>query len=218
MDPLTEYYSRRAPEYEQIWFRDDPVRQREQALIVAEIKRLFRARRVLEVACGTGFWTQFVAEAAEFVCAIDLSQASLERARTKALPPARVEFREADAYDLAPVIGSFNAGLANFWFSHIPKSRIDGFLRGFHVRLGRGARIFMADNVPVPGLGGELVRRHDGEDTFKRRQLADGSTHEVLKNYYDVEQLEAIFTPRSAALSVHRGECFWWLNYTVNDV
>lgn len=218
MDFLTEYYNRRAPEYEQIWFRDDPVRQREQGAIVAEMQRLLRDRRVLEVACGTGFWTQFVAEVAEFICAIDLSQDSLQRAGTKALPPAKVEFREADAYDLAPVAGSFNAGLANFWFSHIPKSRMDRFLSGFHARLGGGAHIFMADNVYVPGLGGELVRRHGAEDTFKVRRLADGSTHEVLKNYYDVEQLKAIFGPRSAALNVHLGECFWWVSYAVNDV
>ena len=218
MDLLTEYYSRRAPEYEKIWYRADPIRQEEQARIASEMKRLFRNRRVLEVACGTGYWTQFIADAVERVCAMDLSRETLELARTKKLPAAKVEFREGDAYALAAVPGSFNAGLANFWFSHVPRSRLDEFLGGFHARLGRGARVFMADNVYVAGLGGELVSRHDCEDTFKLRQLADGSKHEVLKNYYDAEQLKALLAPRSADLTVHLGKCFWWVSYTVSDV
>jgi SAM-dependent methyltransferase len=217
MSLLVEYYGRRAPEYEQIWYRDDPVRQNEQAAIVGAMKRLFRDRRVLEVACGTGYWTQFLADVAEYICATDLSRETLQWARAKALPFVKAEFREADAYALAEVPGSFDAGLANFWFSHIPKSRVAEFLRGFHARLGNGARVFMADNVYVPGMGGELISREGCADTFKLRQLADGSSHEVLKNYYDAGQLHAVFETRSTDLDVHVGKCFWWVSYVVND-
>ena len=52
---LVDYYSRRAPEYEAMWHRDEPVRQAEQAVIASEMGRLLRGRRVLEVACGTGY-------------------------------------------------------------------------------------------------------------------------------------------------------------------
>ena len=212
---LPEYYSRRAPEYERMWYRDDPVRQSEQAAIVAVMQRLFAGRRVLEVACGTAYWTQFVAETAEWVCALDASPPMLALAREKKFPPGKVEFRAGDAYALGEVPGHFDAGLANFWFSHVPKARREEFLCGFHRRLGAGAAVFMADNLFVPGLGGEQVIHPGCEDTFKRRVLADGSKHEVLKNYFDADQLRQILSPHATELQIHVGQCFWWVSYTV---
>jgi SAM-dependent methyltransferase len=217
MSLRVEYYSRCAPEYEQLWYRDDPIRQGEQAAIVAATKDLFRKRRVLEVACGTGYWTQFLAGTATRVCATDLSRQMLDLAHAKGLPASQIEFRQGDAYALHAVPGSFDAGLANFWFSHVPKARIDEFLRGFRDRLGNGAPVLMADNVYVAGLGGEFVSRWGCEDTFKLRELEDGSKHEVLKNYYDADQLRAIFGPRSSDLKIHVGTCFWWVRYLVSD-
>ena len=212
---LPEYYSRRAPEYERMWYRDEPLRQGEQAAIAAALARLFTDRRVLEIACGTAYWTQFVAATAEWIYALDAAPPMLALARAKELPTGKVEFHAGDAYALAAVPGNFNAGLANFLFSHIPQARLQGFLDGFHRRLGCGAVVFMADNVFVPGLGGELVIRPGCEDTFKRRQLADGSQHEVLKNYYDDAQLRQILAPHATELHIHVGQCFWWVSYTV---
>jgi ubiquinone/menaquinone biosynthesis C-methylase UbiE len=215
-DPtLPEYYSRRAPEYEQMWYRDDPARQAEQAAMVAAMKEVFHGRRVLEVACGTGYWTQFLVETVAHVCGIDASAEMLALARAKKLSPAKVTLREGDAYALGEVPGSFDAGLANFWFSHVPKARLDEFLEGFHRRIGPSAVVFLADNVYVPGLGGELVVRADCEDTFKRRGLADVSKHEVLKNYYAAGRLRQILGARSEALEIHVEKCFWWVSYRV---
>ncbi len=212
---LPEYYSRRAPEYERMWYRDEPLRQGEQAAIVEVMQRLFADRRVLEVACGTAHWTQFVAATAEWIYALDAAPPMLALAREKQLPPGKVEFHAGDAYALAAVPGNFNAGLANFWFSHIPTARLQDFLHGFHRRLGRGAVVCMADNVFVPGLGGELIIRPGCADTFKQRELADGSKHEVLKNYYDADQLRTILAPHATGLRIHRGQCFWWVSYSV---
>lgn len=211
MDPLVEYYTRRAPEYESIWHRDDPVRQAEQAAVAAAIEASCHDRRVLEVACGTGYWTQFATAVAADVVALDVSPTMLALARAKNL--ARVRFLEGDAYDLANLPGPFTAGLASFWFSHIPKRRLDEFLDGFHRQLSSGACVFIADNVLVPGVGGELVGRPGTDDTFKRRELADGSRHEVLKNYYDAAQLREIFQNRGSNLDIHIGRSFWWLSY-----
>ena len=48
--------------------------------------------------------------------------------------------------------------------------------------VGHETIVFVADNVYVPGIGGELVRKSSSADTFKLRELGDGSKHEVLKN------------------------------------
>ena len=215
MNELKQYYSLRAQEYEQIYRRNDPVRQGEQAALAVAMQEAIKNRRVLEVACGTGFWTHVVAEVAEHVIAVDIAPEMLAISQAKALPPNRVEFHQGDAYALASVPGTCNAGLSCFWFSHIPKSRLAEFLSGLHLRLGTGAIVFLADNVYISSLGGELITRPGSEDTFKLRSLVNGEKYEVLKNYYDAEQLQSILEPRSNELRVHIGDCFWWTSYLV---
>lgn len=210
MSDLREYYGARAKEYESIYHRDDPVRQAELAALASEMKATIAGRRILEIACGTGYWTAIACEAAEHITATDASPEVLEIARSKELPTGKVLFREGDAYRLSEVPGEFDAGLACFWLSHVPKSRLAEFIEGFHRRLGEGAAVFLADNVYVPGIGGELVTLPNSEDTYKLRRLADGSEHRVIKNYYDEPTLRRILSPLSADLRIHVGECFWW--------
>lgn len=209
------YYDHRAREYEEIYHREDPVRRGELADIASAMRTLLSGCRVLEVACGTGYWTEVAAEVAQHVVAVDISADMLAVARSKGLPAEKVEFRQADSYMLGRVPGGFNAGLANFWFSHVPKARMNEFLDGFHRRLGSNAVVFMADNVYAWGIGGELIVRPGAEDTFKLRRLSDGSEHEILKNYYDEDELSSILSPRAKHLQIKVGQCFWWATYSV---
>jgi ubiquinone/menaquinone biosynthesis C-methylase UbiE len=215
MSELKEYYGRRANEFEDVYHRDDPTRQRELATIASDMKKTLHDRRVLEVACGTGYWTSIVATVAEHVTAVDISQEVLALARAKQLDPNRVEFLEADAYELEKVRGKFDAGLAAFWLSHVPKSRLSEFLDGFHRKMNGGhSVVFMVDNIYMPGVGGGLATKNGTQDTYKIRELSDGSTHVVLKNYYTEDQLKEILSKYAHSLIVHMGECYWWLNYT----
>jgi ubiquinone/menaquinone biosynthesis C-methylase UbiE len=54
---------------------------------------------VLELACGTGRWTEILADVAGHVIAVDINEAMLEQARDR---PGRgkVTFVQADALDL----------------------------------------------------------------------------------------------------------------------
>ncbi len=210
---MQEYYDRRAREYEAVYHRDDPIRQRELAEMETAIQKVMRGKRVLEVACGTGYWTERAVKTAEHITAIDAAPETLEIARAKKLPPDRVDFRLGDAY-LLDGTGTFDAGLAMFWFSHVPKARIEEFLRGFHAACEKGSTVFMAENMLQEGVGGDLIRKPGIEDTFKRRTLEDGSVHEVLKNYYDRSELEALLSPFATDLRVEMGRCFYRVRYT----
>jgi SAM-dependent methyltransferase len=215
---LQEYYNRRAPEYEEKYYRDEPVRQAEQAAMAEAVREAFVGRQVLEVACGTGFWTAVVAEVAKHVVATDTSPEMLALARVKGIAPEKVEFCEGDAYALESVPGEFDAGLANFWFSHVQKAQIGRFLKGFHSRIGAGAVAFMADDVYLPGVGGEFVEPAGSDDTYKRRELRDGTEYVIVKNYYDKEALNSVFAPYADDLQIHVGTCFWWVKYYVRTL
>ncbi len=65
---LCGYYAARAAEYERIY--DKSERQADLARLRHLIPSYFVGRSVLEIACGTGYWTQFIAPAARKVTAI----------------------------------------------------------------------------------------------------------------------------------------------------
>jgi len=214
-DSISQYYDRRAQEYEDIYMRDDLGRREEMEAISEQMRRTLLDRSVLEIACGTGFWTEKLAPYTGHIVAIDTSFEMLKIARNKPIDPRKVEFKLGDAYALDSILGDFDGGLANFWFSHVPRVWVKKFLLWFHVRLERGSRVFMADNVYVQGMGGKLSVKPGCDDTFKLRTLSDGSKHEVLKNYYTEAELERIFKPMAKDLEIRLGRCFWWVSYEV---
>lgn len=216
VNTLREYYGRRAPEFEGFYHRElDPESRREVDGFAAPMNQALRDRRVLEVACGTGYWTARAARVARHVVATDASPEMLALARRKRLPADKVDFLRADAYALEGVPVAFDAALANFWLSHVPKARVGEFLRGLHAKLEPDGVVFMADGVFVGNRGG-LIRYPGGEDTFQVRRLADGSVHKVLKNHYDAEHLRALFDPLAENLEMHVGaRGFWWVRYEV---
>jgi SAM-dependent methyltransferase len=214
-EALRAYYDRRATEYEKVYRRDDPVRQAELGQLAAALRRTTAGRRVLEVPCGTGYWTSIIADEAAHVTAVDASAAMLALAQEKSLPRDKVEFRLGDAYRLEGTPGRFDAGVLNFWLSHVPQAFLQEFLRRFHERLCTGAMVLVADNVYLPDVGGELLSEPGSDDTFKERLLADGSTHRVLKNYYDAAQLRQLLQPHAKQLAIHSGSCYWWSTYEV---
>lgn len=211
MDNLSEYYSKRAKEYEKIYHRDDPVRQNEQKRIEEVINEVFRHREVLEIACGTGYWTVFLSQVAKSITAIDNNDEALTIARSKQYKNP-INFQKADAYQLPFGNVSFDGGMANFWFSHIPKEKIREFLDEFHRVLKNDAIVFMADNIYNEGIGGKLVQKEGNDNTYKIRTLDNGNEYEVLKNYYTESQIRNIFGKYDIQ-DIFYGKCFWFVRY-----
>ena len=121
----------------------------------------------------------------------------------------------ADAYRLENLPDSFDAGVAMFWFSHIPRALVQEFLTNLHRKLSRGAVVVLADNVYVPGLGGELVAESESPDSFKLRKLKDGSMHRIIKNYYNETELRDLWSPHTSNVQTHFGQAYWWARYVV---
>jgi ubiquinone/menaquinone biosynthesis C-methylase UbiE len=209
------YYNERAHEYEKVYFRNDPIRQKEQILIQQKLQKLFTDQSILEIACGTGYWTQFIAKTAKHITALDYSNEVLNIANKKNISPSKVNFLQRDAYQLDKISGNFEGGIANFWFSHIPKFRIQKFLNQLHNKLGSGTTVFMADNIYIKSIGGTLIYKENDPNTYKLRTLDNGTKYEIIKNYYTEEELKNIFIPVSNDLQIYMGQCFWWVSYKI---
>jgi len=187
MDKLADYYAKRAPEYER--FYDKPERQADLALLRKRVSAMCAKRRVLEVACGTGWWTEALAPAAAQVTALDVNEETLQIARAKTLPPGRVEFLCADAYRLPDLGRRHDLLFAAFWWSHVPLERLDEFLAGCTRAVAPGALLAFLDGRYVEGSSTPLSRRDAAGNSYQARTLDDGSAHEVLKNYPDDAEL-----------------------------
>ncbi len=206
---LEKYYARRAAEYEKIF--DKPERQADLARMRADIPALFKGERVLEIACGTGYWTPLIAEQAESVLATDFNEEPLAIARSKPYRKANVRFERADAYALPAWPEKFSACYAGFWWSHIPLGRIDGFLQNLGKTLRNGARVAFMDNRYVEGCSTPLSRKDAEGNTYQQRRLADGTSHEVLKNFPAAAGAARAACPPAAPTSRFTEYEYYWV-------
>ena len=207
---MTSYYDARAPEYDRIYAR--PERQQDLRAIEPWLAQVLRGRRVLEVACGTGYWTQFLAPATTQVLAVDASAAVLRVARSRIVQP-HVRFVQGDAYRL-PVRGAdFDGAFAGFWFSHVPLARVAEFLEGLHRALAPGAKVVLIDNRYVEGNSTPIADQDAEGNTWQLRRLEDGSTHRVLKNFPSRHALQQAVHGAASEVRFHEWQYFWALEY-----
>ena len=215
METMEAYYARRAAEYEKIY--DKPERQADLARMREEIPALFAGRQVLEIACGTGWWTPLIAAQAQSVVAMDYNEETLAIARAKAYPRANVSFEQGDAYALPAWPRKFTGCYAGFWWSHIPLERIEGFLRGLLERLEPGATLAFMDNLYVEGSSTPLSRKDAAGNTYQTRRLDDGSSHEVLKNFPDESDLKARLARYAGGFRYVRYDHYWLIIATTTS-
>jgi demethylmenaquinone methyltransferase/2-methoxy-6-polyprenyl-1,4-benzoquinol methylase len=210
---MEAYYARRAAEYEKIY--DKPERQADLARLRADLPALFKGERVLEIACGTGYWTPHIAAQAESVLAVDYAEETLSIAKSKPYKKANVRFERADAYALPAWPQKLSACFAGFWWSHVPLGRIDGFLRNLGKALEEGARVVFLDNRYVEGSSTALSRKDPEGNTYQQRRLADGSSHEVLKNFPAEREMRARLGRFGTQVGFSEYEYYWVATYRI---
>ena len=210
---LQDYYARRAHQYERIYAK--PERQSDLARLRESIPWIFDGRDVLEIACGTGYWTQYVATRAASVLATDVNEEVLELARLKPFPRDNVDFACVDIYSSEELSRPFDAGLGAFWWSHVPRQGQARFIEHFHRRLQPGAVVLYLDNRYVEGSSTPLTRTDGHGNTFQTRSLDDGSSYEVLKNIPDESELASALGDSARVLEYVELDYFWYLTYRV---
>ena len=208
---LKEYYARRASEYERVY--EKPERQADLLTLAEMLSNAFAGQSVLEVACGTGYWTRFIARTARNILATDINPETLNIARQKDFGFCNVTLQECDAYSLVNIRQQFEAGFNGFWWSHIPLQKITEFLESFNARLCSGARVIMIDNSYVTGSSTPISRRDENGNTFQLRRLQDGSEHEVLKNFPSAEDLRNRLEPYARDVQVTQLSYYWIAQY-----
>lgn len=212
---IISYYADRAREYERIYQK--PERQDDLRWLREFVERTFAGSRVFEVACGTGYWTKILARSAASVVATEINEEVLAIARSKPIDILKMTFRKENAYDLPMFPQKFTGGLAVFWWSHVPRTKLRDFLRGFHRVLSPGARVVFIDNRYVEGSSTPISRTDEFGDTYQIRKLDDGRTHEVRKNFPTEPELRATADGLATEMQIEFLRYYWILSYHVQN-
>ena len=199
---MQSYYAARASEYDAVYRK--PERQADLRAIERWLPPRFSGRNVLEIACGTGYWTRFIAPDAAVFVALDSAPETLRIAASR-IANAKVRFITTDAWMLPPDLGMFDAAFMGFWFSHVPRNRRREFLLGLGRHLRPGARVVLLDNRYIEGSSSRITEQDTDGDTWQTRTLADGSTYRVLKNFPTESELQTAI----AGLGTHGALTLW---------
>lgn len=206
---LREYYAQRANEYDRIYQK--PERQADLRQLETWLPAQLAGRHVLEIAGGTGYWSQFIAPACASLTLTDGTLEPLEIARNRVF--GRVVFLQADAYALSPDLDSFDAAFAGFWISHVPIERRRDFMVSLHARLRPDAVVVFMDNRYVPGSSTPIAETDAAGNTWQIRVLEDGSHHRILKNFPDEAQMQAMIADFGEEGVWRETEYFWTFQY-----
>lgn len=181
---MNRYYEARAPWHDEYMGYESS--ERMEALlnpVIETIEPLIGGKAVLEIACGTGSWTQILARRARSVVAADISPTALQIARQKLSGCTNVTVLQADAYDPIEVGGRYDVLFAADWWSHIPVAMVPSFLATVTARLRPGGTALFLDMLANEYFEQEQHFYDRDGNRVSIRRLPDGSEYRVVKNF-----------------------------------
>jgi demethylmenaquinone methyltransferase/2-methoxy-6-polyprenyl-1,4-benzoquinol methylase len=192
-----EYYRARAGEYDQWFYRQGrydhgPERNQlwfDEGRSVAAALDAFRPTgSVLELAAGTGIWTEHLLRHATELTAVDASPEVLAIHRQK-LQSARVEYILADLFEWRPD-RQFDVVFFGFFLSHVPPEKFEPFWQLVRSALRPGGRFFLIDSLRDPSSSAADHQLPGPAEVTMNRRLNDGREFTVYKVFYKPLELE----------------------------
>jgi SAM-dependent methyltransferase len=193
------YYRARAPEYDEWWQRrgrfdrgeEELLEWQRQVAVVDDALASFGAAgSVLELAGGTGWWTERLARTAEHLTVVDSSREALALNRER-VGRSDVNYVVADLFDWQ-ADAHYDVVFFSFWLSHVPRSRFGEFWLLLHSCLAPRGRAFLIDNRNDPHTTTKdpYVIRYDTD--LHVRRLRDSSEYRVVSVMYEPVELQSL--------------------------
>lgn len=194
------YYAERAPEYDSWWRREgrydlgpagNRAWARERGEVQAAIRGLPLAGSWLELAGGTGNWTELLARRVDRLTVIDAapSMIALNRDRIERAGLAdRVRYRQLDLFCWTPQ-QRYDGVFFGFWLSHVPHAQLEPFWQRVAGALrSPDGLVAFVDNQPSSDRskrqGTTALTGHR-----ERRELSDGRSFTIVKRFDDPDAL-----------------------------
>lgn len=205
---LSTYYNDRAREYDKVY--EIPDEQEDLIKSAVLFQNIFANKSVLEIACGTGYWTEKISKTANSIFATDINEIVIDIARTRKFN-SNVVFQVADMNCLS-IDKKFDGLFGGFIWSHILLQDLDNFLLRLKDLLNENAKIAFIDSKQVEGTNHDrkrITRIDQYGNTFQTRTLENGTTHEVLKNFPSKQFLTDKLLQISTEVEIIELEHYW---------
>ncbi|MEX1018105.1 MAG: class I SAM-dependent methyltransferase [Litorilinea sp.] len=160
----------------------------------------------LELAPGTGIWTQELVKLADHVTAVDASAEMLEINRHK-VGAAPITYEQADLFLWEPT-AQYDVVFFSFWLSHVPPEQLDPFLAKVRRALRPGGKAFMIDSRrDETSLPSDHALPDEG--FIHTRKLNDGRAYQIVKIFYTPDTLRAAFARNGLDAVVQETDTFF---------
>jgi SAM-dependent methyltransferase len=208
-DPVARYYASSTQAADAALSRAE--RANDLARVRERLAQLVRGQTVLELACGTGYWTEVIAATADNVLATDILDTMLARAQTRRFPEGKVAFRRVDGLDLPDDLGTFSCVFIGFWWSHLKRDEQDALLAQLRARLGRDVVLILLDDAYVEGSSATVARTDAQGNTYEIVAAPDGERFELPKSYPADSALRKRLADGVREIRIERLTYYWML-------
>jgi len=216
LDEMRDYYRARAPEYDD-WFlrrgrydRSPETNRRwfvEVDEVVAALERAGLGGDALELAAGTGIWTERLLPQVASLTAVDASpeMIALNLAR---VGQDRVRYIQTDLFTWQPD-RQYDAVFFGFWISHVPRERLDAFLRIVATALHPGGKLFFVDGRREPTSTAVDHQLPMPDAQIMTRRLDDGREFQIVKIFYEPSELATAFERAGLVVEVRETAAYF---------
>lgn len=202
INEMQDYYSERAEEYDEwydrknfydkgkelneIWFK-------ELELLATKVGEI-QGRKILELASGTGMWTQHLIKNNK-VTPTDYSKEMLDKlhercgVKGKVIDNYHIELEETKEFDLC---------FFSFWLSHVPPEKEHSFFTELKRVLNKGCELYIVDSF----LNKNELNCLTQKENIQLRPLKSGKTFRVYKKYHDKSSLTSTLGPYLSNITV----------------
>lgn len=208
---LTQYYAVNADNYDQVYAQEE--RYDDLDDLQEMVAELFQDHKVLELGCGTAYWTDLISETAESVHATDISPEMLALAETRGLDEDIVTFEQMDAFNLPDGLeGKYTAVfIGNLW-CHLRREDQEKYLKTLRAKLGKDVLLVVLDESYVDGNSMVIARTDQEGNTFQILVADDGERYEIMKNYLTDSTLRKRFANHTKQIRIERLEYYFLLS------
>ncbi len=173
------------------------------------VRQIAKHKTVLDLACGTGYWSKVASETAKEIVACDIAPEMISQAKNKNYN-CPIGFAVSDLHQLAFNPGIFDLIILGFWFSHEPKQNYGVLFDSIIAPLKTGGQIWMIDNnPPAEGLQNDTAGSDKHGNNLKLRRLQNGDEYVILKNYFSKDRLEKVLSERFRIIDFVYKKFYW---------
>ena len=207
-----DYYRARAGEYDEWWFRHGRYDHgaefnarwhAETGAVEAGVDAWLERQRpanMLELACGTGLFTQRIAPRVGRLTCVDASPEvlAINRARVAA---ANVDYVEADLFEWQPR-ERYDAIFFSFWLSHVPASRFAPFWNKVGAALAPNGVVYVIDSAYDPTSTAKDHVLPGRAEEVATRKLNDGREFRIVKLFWEPRLLAQRLAEQGLSASI----------------